>query len=149
MPISFNNPNTTNQFLETTAMESTDTYPAIVEYQNGTQITQNGNPFTGVLHSPVLFSTRNVPGMADTTTLMRFGDLKNRVDFDIPITIIMPAPGKIIGDTVSVYSTDAESIYDGGRPAWQLETTVMVSDVLGIGQPYISFTTSHASRWAI
>ncbi|MCX6822567.1 MAG: leucine-rich repeat protein, partial [candidate division SR1 bacterium] len=148
-PISFDNPSTSNQFLEAVAMASLDTYPGIVRYQNGTLITQNGNPFTGVLHSPVLFATGNVPGMTNTTTLMRFGDLKNKIDFDTLITVVMPAPGKTMGDVVSVYSTDAESIFDGGRPAWQLETTGIVSDVLGIGEPYISFNTRHASRWAI
>ena len=34
MSISFNNPSTSNQFLEAVAMESTDTNPAVVSFQN-------------------------------------------------------------------------------------------------------------------
>jgi len=87
--------------------------------------------------------------MSGVSTLIRFGDLRNRLDFDAPITIIMPVLDKSIGDKVNVYSSDSESIYDGSSPNWQFEKNVTVTDVFGSGVPYLYFTGDHASRWGV
>ena len=85
--------------------------------------------------------------MENVTTLMKFGNLSKRLDFSQDVTITMPAPGKAIDDEVNIYSSDAENIFGTEGPKWHLEATRAVIDIGG--EPYVQFSTNHASRWAI
>ncbi|MCX6824461.1 MAG: leucine-rich repeat domain-containing protein [candidate division SR1 bacterium] len=120
---------------------------AEIQTTNGTNITQNEQPFTGVFHGPVLFTTGNVPELTGVVALMRFGALIHRIDFSQPVIIRMPVLEASVGDTVSIYSSDEESIYGASGAHWQFEKTGTVIDINGI--PYVEFTTTHASRYAL
>jgi hypothetical protein len=75
-------PAATNQFLVGTIMQSytfdrnastlvLDALPAEVQYEMNTALLHSGSAFTGILNSPILFSTGNVPGMTGVASLMR------------------------------------------------------------------------------
>ena len=65
-----------------------------IEYESGTLITQDSDPFVGVLNAPALFSIANVPEIDRPITLMRFGSLESSIQFSQDVTIKMPALGK-------------------------------------------------------
>ena len=119
-----------------------------VSYDSGTEISYNDAPFDGVLYSPTLYTPSTIPGMSETTTVMRFGDMAHGLTFNQPVTILMPAPGANIWDIVNIYSSNDASIYtsDNG-PNLNFETT---ATVIGVnGSPYVEFPATHASRWII
>ena len=142
--MSFNNPNANNQVLAPVIMQSyyyegnnrrdwiLDATPVEIQYESGTHITYSwGIPFTGVLHRPYLFSTwAIVPGMTGVLALTRFGDRIQRIEFDQPITIRMPARSATSWSTVKIYSSDKESIFDGTSPDRTFEKNGTVIDIM-------------------
>jgi hypothetical protein len=101
----------------------------------------------GILHNPELFTTVNVPELTGVIGLTRFGALTHRVDFSKPITVRIPALGKTSGDKVNIYSSEKEDIYTSAGANWSFEKLGTVIDINGT--PYVQFTTTHASWYAI
>lgn len=118
-----------------------------VQYEIWTNITWNGNAYTGILNNPELYNTWNVPWWVEVVALTRFGALTHEIDFDKPITVRIPVLGKNVWDHLGVYSSEEESIYGVNWPKWVFEETGTVENYNEL--PYVVFTTTHASRWAI
>ena len=151
-------PGATNQFLAGTIMQSyiydvnlsvlvPDLYPAEVQYETNTSLSHGGAAFTGILNSPILFSTGDVPGMTGVVSLLRLWAFDQRIDFDLPVTIRMPALGTIVDDTIGIYSSEETNIYGSQWPNWVFEQTGTVYD--NGWNPYVTFTTNHASRYVL
>ena len=158
LALGFNQPWSINTLLAGTIMQSylwdanlwvwlPDTIPAEAQYQESTALTVSGNAFTGILTSPILFDTGNVPGMTGVLSILRFGALDQIVDFDTPITLRMPALWADVDDTIGIYTSEETNIYGSQWPNWSFEQTGTVYD--NGWNPYVEFTTSHASRYVL
>ena len=156
LAISFNYPHMSNTFLSNVAMQSyyrnidwdflVDDYPAQVKYASWTHIIDHGSAFTGVLHSPVLFDTGTIPWLSGLDAVIRFWALTHRVDFNQFVKVRIPVSAEQIGNTVQIYSSDVEDVYDE-TANWTLERMALVVEI--DGNPYVEFTTTHAWRYAV
>jgi len=68
--------------------------------------------------------------MTGVLALTRFGDRIQRIEFDQPITIRMPARSATSWSTVKIYSSDKESIFDGTSPDRTFEKNGTVIDIM-------------------
>jgi len=118
-----------------------------VQYESWTSVTRSGNAYTGMLNNAELYNTGSTPWGINVVALTRFGALTHEIDFDQNVTVRIPALGKNVWDQLGIYSSEEENLFWPNGPNWIFESTGTV--VSYNNNPYIVFTTKHASRWAI
>ena len=67
--------------------------------------------------------------------------MTHRVDFNQFVKVRIPVSAEQIGNTVQIYSSDVEDVYDE-TANWTLERMALVVEI--DGNPYVEFTTTHA-----
>lgn len=97
------------------------------------------------MHAPVNLPASDAIGLSSVVSLIKFGSTNQSINFSQPITIRMPVPGMNEWDSIAIYSTN-DDISTVSSPTWTFETRAMVT--LINGNPYVEFTTTHATYFS-
>jgi len=138
-PISFISSPTNEIIVNTTMIWSGSGIE--VEYDSGTIITTNNQPFTGILLQPVSIATGAINSLDNVISATKFGDNSKSLAFSKPVTVRLPAPGKSLWSSVAVYySQDLNT-------SRYFHTRTTVINIWWTW--YVEFTTNHATYFAI